>query len=95
MPGTVAEEQGNQEEWRVPEENNKTRAGGEDWESSSSTKEPPFNLSSPLLANLRASAVSDSNTRQRQNTQLHKDTRSRLQKNGPAKKRIEAGKGRI
>lgn len=33
----------------------------------------------PLLTNLQASAVSDSNTRQRQNTQLHKDTRSRLQ----------------
>lgn len=33
----------------------------------------------PLLTNLQASAMSDSNTRQRQNTQLYKDTRSRLQ----------------
>lgn len=60
------------------------RAGEEDWESSlpsalkgQPTTKPPFKSTRPLLTDLQA--VSDSNTRQRQNTQLHKDTGSRLQ----------------
>lgn len=47
----------------------------------------PSDPSPPLLVDLQASAVSDSNTRQRQNTQLHKDTRSRLQETDTPKKR--------
>lgn len=49
----------------------KTRAGGEDWESSppsaledQPTTKPRFNPSRPLLTDLQAPAVSDSNTRQ-------------------------------
>lgn len=62
------------------------RAGEEDWESSlpsalkdQTTTKPLFKSTRPLLTDLQALAVSDSNTRQRQNTQLHKDTSSRLQ----------------
>lgn len=44
------------------------------------TTSPPFNSSWPLLNNTQVSVVSDSNTRQRQDTQFHKDAQSILQK---------------
>lgn len=56
---------------------------------------PPLNPSCPLLTSPQASAVSDSNTRQRQNTQLHKDTRLRLQETDTLKTVRRQVKGRV
>lgn len=55
----------------------------EDWDSSPSSTlqdHPSHSSNHPLLPSLQASALSDPKTRQRQNTRVHKDTRSRLQR---------------
>lgn len=56
---------------------------------------PQSSPSCPLLTDPQASAVSDSNTRQRQNTQLHKDTRSRLQETDTLKTVRRQAKERV
>lgn len=102
IPGKGEEEQRNQWEWRVPEENEGGTVGEKFVKLSPVERtledrpppKPPFEPSRPLLIDLQASAVSDSNTRQDKTLKLHKDTRSRLQETDTLRNRYEASEGK-
>lgn len=78
----------------------KTRAGGEDWESSPPTQGPTNHQAAvqplPSPHNRPASASSVRLKHEtRQNTQLHKDTRSRLQETDTLKTVMRQAKERV